>query len=225
MMTPAYEETYLNDAMDSLGNMMDYAVNDCGQDPDIFFTRFIASGLAENIERGNPKYVGGMSGVELATEVFRRVTGVAPQVPANLSPDKNAVYWAGWALAYYQWRSGLRFRDLAEGGLTFSKVLSMYILHEADISKFVEAANKIVGENLATRETNLKRIRKAKRISQKELADRSGVTLRMVQLYEQRQNDINKARGSTLQSLARTLSCEIEDLLEPELPESQTKID
>ena len=210
MMTPAYEETYLNDAMDSLGNMMDYAVNDCGQDPDIFFTRFIASGLAENIERGNPKYVGGMSGVELATEVFRRVTGFARQVPA---------------LAYYQWRSGLRFRDLAEGGLTFSKVLSMYILHEADISKFVEAANKIVGENLATRETNLKRIRKAKRISQKELADRSGVTLRMVQLYEQRQNDINKARGSTLQSLARTLSCEIEDLLEPELPESQTKID
>ena len=29
-MTPAYEEMYLNDAMRAMGEMLDYAVHDCG---------------------------------------------------------------------------------------------------------------------------------------------------------------------------------------------------
>ncbi len=29
-MTPAYEEMYLNDAMCAMGEMLDYAVHDCG---------------------------------------------------------------------------------------------------------------------------------------------------------------------------------------------------
>ncbi len=37
MTTRAYEETYLNDAMNNLGDMLDYAVNDCGYDPEVFF--------------------------------------------------------------------------------------------------------------------------------------------------------------------------------------------
>ena len=36
-MTPAYEEMYLNDAMCAMGEMLDYAVHDCGCDGDLFF--------------------------------------------------------------------------------------------------------------------------------------------------------------------------------------------
>lgn len=216
-MTPAYEEMYLNDAMCSMGEMLDYAVHDCGCDGDLFFTQFLSSGVAEQFERGNPKFVGGMSGVELALEVFRRTTGQVPDVDVSASEEKTQEYWAGWSLAYYQWKTGMSFREIISYGLTVSRVCSMYLLHEADISKFAEAADKVIQENLSEGETNLKRIRRANGFSQKQLAEVSGVALRMIQLYEQRQNDINKAQASTLSALARSLNCRLEDLMEPQI--------
>jgi len=45
-MTRAYEETYLDDAMNNLGDMFDYAINDCGLDAEEFYTHFIISGAA-----------------------------------------------------------------------------------------------------------------------------------------------------------------------------------
>lgn len=41
-----------------------------------------------------------------------------------------------------------------------------------------------------------------------------GAALRMIQLYVQKQNDINKAQAGTLLSLAKTLGCEMQDLME-----------
>lgn len=215
-MTPAYEEMYLNDAMCAIGEMLDYAVHDCGCNGDLFFTQFLSSGVAEQFERGNPKFVGGMSGVELAIEVFRRTTRQIPGVDASASEEKTQEYWAGWSLAYYQWKTGMSFREIISHGLTVSRVCAMYLLHEADISKFVEVADKVIQENLREGETNLKRIRRANGFSQKQLAEVSGVALRMIQLYEQRQNDINRAQASTLSALARSLNCRLEDLMEPQ---------
>lgn len=51
-------------------------------------------------------------------------------------------------------------------------------------------------------------------MTQLELAERSGVSPRMIQYYEQGVKDINKAQGLTLQALAQVLSCSMEDLLE-----------
>ena len=60
-----------------------------------------------------------------------------------------------------------------------------YTLHEADVSKFAGIADARIRERFA--ETNLKRIRTAYGCSQAELAKKSGVGLRSIQLYEQRQ--------------------------------------
>ena len=51
-------------------------------------------------------------------------------------------------------------------------------------------------------------------LPQQQLSDASGVTLRMIQLYEQRQNDISKAQVNVVISLANALGCRVEDLLE-----------
>ena len=113
-------------------------------------------------------------------------------------------------LAYYQWHTGRRFEDIVKDGLTLSTVMSMYILHEADENKFVETANEILSRNKARRKTRLYEIR----FTQQQLSDASGVTLRMIQLYEQRQNDISKAQVNVVISLANALGCRVEDLLE-----------
>ena len=63
-------------------------------------------------------------------------------------------------------------------------------------------------------ETNLKRMRTAYGFTQAELAGRSGISLRSVQMYEQRSKNINKASADTMYRLAKTLDCTMEDLIE-----------
>ena len=213
-MTIAYNELYLDDAMQNLGDMVEFAVCDCGYDPDEFFGWFISSGVASGFERGNPKYIAGMSGVELAEEVLRITNVKHEEVVFQNRNYKGREYWGGWILAYYQWITGKRFKDIVVGGIKLSTVLDMYILHEADVSKFVESADAIINRNKENEASRLQKIRKARGFTQKELSEASGVSLRMIQLYEQRQNDIGKAQVNVVLSLARALGCDIEDLLE-----------
>jgi transcriptional regulator with XRE-family HTH domain len=62
--------------------------------------------------------------------------------------------------------------------------------------------------------TNLQYRRALKRITQKDLAERSGVNLRMIQHYEQGFKDINTAAALTVYKLAEALDCTVGNLLE-----------
>lgn len=66
--------------------------------------------------------------------------------------------------------------------------------------------------------SNMKRLRKEHGMTQAELAERSGVSIRMIQYYEQGVNDINKAEAITVYRLAKALECRSEDLLELDEP-------
>lgn len=213
MMMSAYNELYLDDAMSNLGDMVEYAVCDMGYAPDQFFEWFISSGIADKFEKGNPKYVAGMSGFELAEAVLTTTNIKYEKIEPTHIEFKGREYWGGWILAYYQWFTGKRFEDIVKGGLPLSTVFSMYILHEADESKFVESANEILNQNKQTQKSKLHQIRKARGFTQQQLAEASGVTLRMIQLYEQGQNDINKAQVHVVLRLAKVLGCDVEDLL------------
>ena len=93
------------------------------------------------------------------------------------------------------------------------KILCMYpTLHEADITKFVSVMDEKI--KLFYPETNLKRIRTMSGLSQMELAELSGVSFRQIQLFEQKQRDINKTQVANVVRLAGVLGCRIEDLIE-----------
>ena len=216
MATRAYQKFYLDDAQQNLAVMFDYAIRLLKYDADQFFLYFIQSEVAQKFEHANPKYIAGMCGIELAQNVLTKI-GAAPKFPTEPKIELGKEFWLGWVLAYYQWYSGLKFSDLQEYGLVPSQILARYILHEADISKFVSVANKIILANKAASPTRLQKIRKARGLTQKELSELSGVSLRMIQLYEQRQNDINQASGQTINSLARALCCNFYEIMEIEL--------
>ena len=213
-MMHAYNELYLDDAMCNLGDMIDYAVRDLGFEPDEFFGWFISSGIASKFEKGNPKYITGMSGFELAEAVLKETNVSYEKREPSYLDFKGREYWAGWILAYYQWRTNKRFEDIVKGGLKLSTVFSMYILHEADESKFVSSANDIIERYKEKKKSNLQIIRKARGFTQKELSKVSGVSLRMIQLYEQRQNDISKAQVNVVINLAKSLGCDVDDLID-----------
>ena len=213
-MIHAYEETYLNDAMNNLGDMLDYAINDLGYDLEAFYSQFLISGVAEGFAKGNPKYIAGLSGIELASEVIYRTENKRPDENPSETIDKSPEYWAGWVIAYYQWYTAYDFNYISKRGLTVSLVLSLYpTLHEADLSKFVSVADGIIEKSKNEDISSLKKIRKAKGITQKELAELSGASLRMIQLYEQKQQDISKAEIQTLVNISKVLGCNVNDLL------------
>ncbi|MCL2747342.1 MAG: helix-turn-helix transcriptional regulator [Oscillospiraceae bacterium] len=211
----AYKETYLHNAADTFGNMMSYAINDCGLDGDVFLHMFITSGLAEQFARGNPKIIAGMSGLDLASRAIQSSTGEVPAAkPTHTIDYRTAEFWAGWALARYQWHSARSFPAILRA-FPFSEITSRYYpLHEADISKFYTVADSVISK--ANPQTNLKRWRGAAGLSQSKLAVEAGVSLRSIQMYEQRNKDVNKAQAITLAKIARVLGCDVEDLLESE---------
>ncbi len=211
-MTRAYAEYYLDDAMKNLGEALDYAVNSCGMDPDRFMSLFLVGGIANLFGSGVPKYVCGMSGTELAIKIIERA-GLTCNFPDPVTAyDYSPEYWGGWILAYYQWYTGRSFREILHY-ISMQKLIQMYHpLHEAGEDKFVEALNSIIEQ--AHPATKLQTLRRAIGYSQKTLSEKSGVSLRMIQQYEQRAKDINKASAIHLAALARVLGCRMEDLLE-----------
>lgn len=62
--------------------------------------------------------------------------------------------------------------------------------------------------------SNLQTIRKKRKLTQSDLASKSGVSLSAIQKYERGSKDINKAAGETLRKLSVILECDMIDLLE-----------
>ncbi|MCM1308942.1 MAG: helix-turn-helix transcriptional regulator [Butyrivibrio sp.] len=211
-MTRAYSEYYLNDAKDRLSQFFDYMVNDCSMKADWAYSIFVSSGYADQFERGNPSVLAGMSGIELAKAVVRKSYKSKRLAKPRYSENRSPEYWAGRALAEYQWYSGKRFRDISEC-IAMSDIVKMYsVYHEMDISKFIEAMYTICAKKVSG--SKLKKLRENRGLSQSELAKASGVGLRSIQMYEQQVNDIDKAQAQTVYKLSRVIGCSVEDLLE-----------
>ena len=211
-MTHAYQEIYRSKAQATLGDAFDYAVNTCGMNGTTFTKLFCASTVSKRMENGEPAYVAGKSGIEIVLEVISETMGKSLSAEPHEHMGRSREYWIGWAAAYYQWHSGRKYSDIFKA-IPFEDMQKMYYtLHEADITKFVEIADQLMKDHF--KETNLKRIRTAYGCTQAELAKRSGVSLRSIQMYEQRNKDINKASVEAVYSLAKVLGCTMEDLIE-----------
>lgn len=204
----AYHESYLSNAMTTMGTMLDYAVNYQYENIDYFFAQFILSGIADDFGFGSPNYISGKTGVELYYEVKKNI-GYSNAV-SYISINRTKEFWAGYYLAYAQWYLNRSFRDIVYA-VPLSEIVSWYNTdHEADLQRF---ADKIEYRILKTN-NNLQSIRRRNQISQTELANLSGVGLRNIQMFEQGKNDISKAQFNTLNSLSRTLNCSEQDLVQ-----------
>ncbi len=146
-MARAYKKTYLKDAMRNLAVMFDCGVNKYGYPLDVFYELFLTSDVSRQFAHGNPRYLAGLSGAELADLVVQS-SGSPISESNDGSFSVGPEYWAGWALAFYQWRSDRSFSYMRSKGLGITEIVSMYQpMHEADLMKFVEVADGIIGKN------------------------------------------------------------------------------
>ena len=203
MMIHAYNEIYLDSAMQTLAETFSFVSN--SKDAELLFERFVMSGIAYQFGRGNPKYINMPSPVLFDEISNGHITKCKPN-----TFERTPEYWCGFVLAYYQWYTGVSF-EVIGNKISPTKIISLYNpFHEAGLDKFVEFANTLIFE----KETNLAKYRKLMNLSQKKLSDYSGVSLRSIQLYEQRNLDINSAPAEKLYKLAKVIGCNIENLLE-----------
>ena len=206
----AYDEEYVTLAQRVMGDMLDYAVNTLNYELQNFYRMFLISGIARQFEIGNPAYVAGRNGCEVAKEVIGLSGLDMPEAEDLMYLDKSPEYWTGWALAYYQWKSGQSFRQI-DHAVSIDTVCAMYDpLHEADIEKFVYIMNEKLEQQDVSR---LRRLRTYAKLSQRQLAEAADVPVRQIQLFEQGERDINKTQGMTLLKLSRVLKCRPEELL------------
>lgn len=205
----AYDEDYLPDAKNHLGIMLDYAVNTCHMDIRDIFMRFAYGTVGPAFAMGHPMFVAGMSGGDLARRVLEG-TGWARPTPPYQFNGYSPEYWAGWALAHFQWYCGLDFAEIDRRGLHIEDVLGMYHpLHEADIRKFLDFASR----KIHPAENPLKALRKAAGLTQAGLAQKAEVPLRLIRAYEQGALFLSRAETATVMRLARALECEVRRLV------------
>ena len=211
----AYDELYLPGAQNILGHAVDFAVMTLAIEPNAFGNALAVSESAKQFSEGNPRYVAGMNGCEFARAVLDDVEVAYRESADEMYLDKSPEYWAGWALAYYQWFTSRSFMDILHA-MSLNDIIRMYPLyHEMDLSHFVEQMDRFMKETYP--QTRLRDRRSNCGLSQSELAAEADVPLRQIQLFEQGQRDINKTSAITLLKLSKALHCKMEDLLEPDL--------
>ena len=201
---------YQGDILGNIASMFDLAVNNYHIDGDKFWDMFVISGVAEQIEKKNPKYSAGKSGEELILEVLVAVGFKTDKKESSYYFGRSAEFWSGHIIAKSHMLLKESFKEI-HSSIKFSELQNMYkTLHEAPDEKTVE----IIENRLCNKIVNLKRYRENLDLSQSQLAEQSGVSIRTIQAYEQKEKDINKASVSILAALAEVLKCSINDLLE-----------
>ncbi len=135
-MTPAYSELYLADASLALGSMLESTVYLFNIELQTFWRLFLASHISDDFGNGLSGTVSGKSGWELAVELLEDARVEFVHVKPTGVVGRSREFWAGWALAHYQWQSGLTFREI-EVFAPMKDVLLMYSpYHEMGIDQF-----------------------------------------------------------------------------------------
>ena len=211
-MIHAYSEMYVEDAQRVLGDAVEFSLNTLHMEPERFSMLFTVSDVSGQMENGNPAYVSGMTGPELAEQILLDCGLPAYAEEPVLHMDKSPEFWSGWALAYYQWESARPYAEILQT-VPLQQILNMYaVYHEMDISRFSQDMEKALQEK--QQKSRLAAYRRALGFSQAELSRRAEVPLRQIQLFEQRRRDINRTQSSCLMRLGKALHCRMEDLLE-----------
>ena len=202
-MIHAYNDDYLPIIQAKLASIFELAILVKKIPLDDFANRFISSPICHAFECADPIFILGKSANELLGLIL-------DEDPLLIEEDSFASpeYWLGYTLSYMQWYFNKPYTFLINAFPCSELILYYFPYHEMDVRKSIDLFAARL--NL---ESPLKRLRKEKKLSQKELALLSGIPIRNIKAYEQNKVDISNAQVKTLYSLSKALNCKIEDLL------------
>lgn len=140
--SPAYSELYLKDAQENIAWAFEYGVLGLGFSLEEFVQKWLSFKYIHLIEKGNPHFISGMSGIELSW----LVAGLENQkvVDIGFSPSEN--YWTGFVASIYQWSRNVTYEEIFSC-VTANDFLCMYsTFHEEDIVNVLEEIDRRLGK-------------------------------------------------------------------------------
>ena len=178
----------------------------------------------------------------LVREFLKNITGEVTFIKARARKDAHTPFyhdeyqttpirrveeWDGKILDYIilndaqtpiDWLSGAPWKVAFDRG----DLTSLLVIDPEDLALLYPGKEqrdhmiKYIDEKITKRgdiTNSLKRIRTDRGFTQNQLAELSGVNLRVLQYYEQGYKDINKASAITVFKIAQALGCTVEDIL------------
>ncbi len=146
-MIPAYDKLYLREAQMKLAKILDLLVNGLDYPLPKAWRWFLESTLARRMESGDCAIVAGRSGTEITMAILEEHGVYVEKIDQGISWERSEEYWTGWALAYYQWASGLSFAEIEES-ISIEKIRNMYMpYHEMDITYFCDKMDEYCKKN------------------------------------------------------------------------------
>lgn len=190
-----------------VGMLLEYAVTVCGFGENEFMGEFAKTAAAKDFEAGRHSEV---ALEKISYHLFD--FGLPCADPRDLEGlGRSDAYEYGVALAAFQKDSGHSFQRIVERFAPESLKAAGLTSGLVSRAELVAGMGELYSSYLPTR---LGTLRAAAGLTQAQLAERSEVGLRSIQMYEQRRKDINKAQAVTVYSLAQVLGCDMSDLLE-----------
>ena len=100
----AYDELYLPGAQNILGHAVDFAVMTLAIEPNVFGNALAVSESAKQFSEGNPRYIAGMNGCELARFILDDVRVAYRESADEMFLDKSPEYccltlWSKWTVS------------------------------------------------------------------------------------------------------------------------------
>lgn len=134
----AYEPSYVEEVMFNMGYMCHCSVALFNTPLEELFPKFIDSPFAYGIEHGEPHYMVGFSGKEMAEGVLHKRSSVKYYFDMG-----NIYMWVGHSIALVQWYTGYPFKRILEMQ-PLSVWYYMYnVYHTMDESKLLEWADGV----------------------------------------------------------------------------------
>lgn len=207
-----YIDHYTENAIDNFANALDYVYVDQKKDIKNFIDMFIKCGLAKEYYLLNPVYVLGLSGKELVKKTYELNNIIYKERRIKKTYKKSIAYFVGVISLTYCYRRDIPIEIFFKKVKIDDLFKLYYPLHEADITKIIKILDEYLKKKSET--TNLAYYRKILKLTQKELADLSGISVRSISLYEEKEKDISKASYATVEKIARALHTEPKNIIE-----------
>jgi len=137
---PAYSELYISAGRRTIAHSFNYAVNRMKIPLEEYIQKFLAFKYLPLMEKGDPHYLVGVSGTELALEVCNTTT----DDEEFLEYKPNLEFWVGWILSYYQWSRNISYREIIEKFPVERFVQSFRTFHECSEDKMLEYMDSVI---------------------------------------------------------------------------------
>lgn len=197
-------------AIELIAEMFEYAKCHLHIGCDEFFDMLNKTHISDRLYNLDIIYIYGKSSIEIINDIYKAYDMKIKKFDKNRILKSDKYYWIGLVIASYCYGKKISFKEIGKR-IKPSQVLKMYnTIHEAPHMKVIDEIDKILNKQ----EPILKHIRQSKNISQSELSILSGVSLRSIQMYEQKKKNISKASFEIVKRLANSLSIKMEELYE-----------